>query len=147
MAAGSAPEKHPDRAEARADARRGAPRAAKVGLPVGKWLKTQLAAAVFLAILLSPLGLTAIYSSLLGSMAAFVPAVFFAVYVGRKVGADSAVFLQAAVTGEALKLLLTAVICLAVFRWVKPLAPGWFFAGMIGVIVAGWAGLFRGMAR
>jgi len=31
------------------------------------------------------------------------------------------------------------------FRWVDPLAPGWFFAGMILVIIAGWAGLYRGL--
>jgi hypothetical protein len=30
-----------------------------------------------------------------------------------------------------------------VFIWVKPLAPGFFFLGMIGVMAAGWFGLAR----
>jgi ATP synthase protein I len=141
MAAGSAPEKH----AVPATDGSGKAGAAEAALPVGFWLKTQLLAAAALALLLGLLGLTAAVSSLLGSMAAFLPAVFFAVYVGRKIGASSAAFLQAAVTGEALKLLLTAVICVAVFRWVDSLAPEWFFAGMILVMVAGWIGLYRGM--
>ena len=45
------------------------------------------------------------------------------------------------------KLALTVVICLVVFRWVDPLAPGWFFVGMIGVIMAGWVGLYRAMSE
>ena len=115
-------------------------------LPIAKWLKPQWLSALVLAAALSPLGLTATYSSLFGSMAAFLPAVFFAVFAGRKLGASSSVFLQAAVIGEMLKLTLTAVICLVVFKWVDPLAPGWFFAGMILVIMAGWVGLFRGLS-
>jgi ATP synthase protein I len=112
---------------------------------ISKWLRTQSLAAVVLALLLIPVGHLAAISSILGSLAAFVPAVFFALIAGRKIGAGSAAFLQAAVIGEALKLLLTALICMAVFSWVHSLAPVWFFAGMIAVIMAGWIGLFRGL--
>jgi hypothetical protein len=31
--------------------------------------------------------------------------------------------------------------CAVVFIWVKPLAAGFFFLGMIGVLAAGWVGL------
>jgi len=116
-----------------------------VALPTGQWLKPQWLSALVLAVALSPLGLTAVYSSLFGSMAALLPAVFFAIFAGRKLGASSGEFLQAAVIGEMLKLALTAVICVVTFRWVNPLAPEWFFAGMILVIIAGWAGLYRGL--
>ncbi len=132
MAVDTAPDNHSDQAAAS-------------GLSIGKWLRTQSLAAMVLSLALSPLGATAAYSSLFGSLAAFIPAVFFAAIAGRKIGSSSAVFLQAAVVGEALKLLLTALICVAVFRWVDPLAPGWFFVGMIVVIMAGWVGLFRGL--
>jgi len=113
--------------------------------PMGGWLRTQLLAAILLALVLVLVGPVAAYSSMLGSLAALVPAIFFAVFVGRRIGQDSAAFLQAAVVGEALKLLTTALICAMVFRWVRPLAAAWFFAGMITVIAAGWVGLARGL--
>jgi hypothetical protein len=62
--------------------------------------------------------------------------------VARKFGSDSAAFLRAAVVGEGVKLLLIALICMAVFLWVEPLAAGWFFTGMIAVILAGYLCLF-----
>jgi F0F1-type ATP synthase assembly protein I len=119
--------------------------AAGPGPSIGRWLRAQVLAAAGLALVLAPLGVVAVYSSMLGSLAAFVPALFFAVFAGRRIGSDSAAFLQAAVVGEALKLVLTALICMVVFILVEPLAAGWFFSGMILVIVSGWIGLFRGL--
>lgn len=116
------------------------------GLAIGKWLRFQVLAAIALAVIATPKGITAAYSSLYGGMAAYLPAVFFAAYAGRKVSANSVEFLRAAVVGETLKLALTVVICLVVFRWVDPLEAGWFFVGMIGVIMAGWVGLYRAMS-
>lgn len=121
-------------------------RGGKSGLSIAKWLRFQLLATIVLVAIVSPLGLTSAYSSLFGGMAAFLPAVFFAAYAGSKVSASSTVFLRAAVIGETLKLVLTVLICLAVFKWVDPLAPGAFFFGMIGVIMAGWVGLFRALS-
>lgn len=80
----------------------------------------------------------AAYSSLFGSLAAYVPALLFALIVLRNFGDDSAAFLRAAVIGEAAKLLSTALICMGVFMLVEPLAYGWFFAGMILVIFVGF---------
>ena len=92
-----------------------------------------------LALLLD--GRVAAYSALFGSLAAFLPALLFALIVARRFGADSGAFLRAAVLAEALKWLFCAAICVAVFVGVKPLAAGWFFAGMGLVIMAGWLGL------
>lgn len=98
-----------------------------------------------MAVALVPVSPLAAYSSLFGSLAAFIPALVFTVLVAGKIGNDSAAFLRAAVTGEAVKLLLTAIICMAVFLWVKPLAAGWFFAGMIAVIFVGYLSSFWGV--
>ena len=51
-------------------------------------------------------GPVAAYSSMFGGLAAFIPALFFALFVAPKIGPDSAAFLRAAVIGEALKILI-----------------------------------------
>lgn len=107
-----------------------------------RWLRVQTLVAVALAAALLLVSPVAAYSSMFGSLAAFLPALLFALIVAPRFGADSAIFLRAAVLAEAGKWLLTAVICIAVFVWVEPLAAGWFFAGMAAVIFAGWMGLF-----
>ena len=100
---------------------------------------------VLVSIVLALIALTvsqvAAYSSMFGSLAAFLPNLLFALIVARKFGSDSAAFLRAAVLAEAGKWVLTAAICVAVFVWVEPLAAGWFFAGMGIVLLAGWMGL------
>jgi ATP synthase protein I len=83
----------------------------------------------------------AAYSSMFGSLAAYIPALFFARVVTPKLGLDSAAFLRTAVIAEVVKILLTALICMAVFIFVKPLAAGWFFTGMVVVIFSGRLGL------
>jgi ATP synthase protein I len=98
-------------------------------------------ASLLLAGVLLLVGPVAAYSSMFGSLAAFIPALFFALFVAPKFGPDSAAFLRAAVIGEAGKIFLTALICVAVFVWVKPLAAGWFFVGMAVVIFSGRLGL------
>jgi F0F1-type ATP synthase assembly protein I len=108
-----------------------------VGRLIGHGLRVQSIASLVLAGVLLLVGPIAAYSSIFGSLAAFIPALFFALVVAPRVGQDSAVFLRAAVMAEAAKILLTALICVAVFVWVKPLAPGWFFTGMIVVLFSG----------
>jgi len=111
---------------------------------LGRWLRVQSIVSLLLAGCLLMVGPVAAYSSIFGSLAAFVPALFFAMVVMPKFGPDSAAFLRTAVTAEVLKFLLTALICVAVFIWVKPLAAGWFFTGMAVVIFSGRLGfLFR----
>lgn len=107
-----------------------------------RWLRVQSLVALLLALTAYPLaGPVAAYSAFFGGLAAFLPALLFALIVARRFGAESNRFLRAAVLAEALKWLLCAVICVAVFVGVKPLAAGWFFAGMGLVIMAGWLGL------
>jgi F0F1-type ATP synthase assembly protein I len=67
----------------------------------------------------------------------------FTVLVARRIGGDSAAFLRTAALAEFGKLLLTGVLCAAAFIWVRPLAAGWFFTGMLAVLVTGWIGLGR----
>ncbi len=106
-------------------------------------LRIQTLAALLLALLSLLAGPVAAYSSLFGSLAAYLPSFGFTVLVMRKVGGDSAAFLRTAVLAEFGKLALTGLLCAVVFIWVKPLAAGFFFLGMIGVLVANWIGLAR----
>ena len=108
---------------------------------VARSLRIQTIVALLLAGGLLLVGPVAAYSSIFGSMAAYIPALFFALLVVPKFGADSSVFLRTAAIAEAAKLLLTALICMLVFIWIKPLAAGWFFAGMAAVIFSGRLGL------
>lgn len=108
---------------------------------VARGLRIQTIVALLLAGGLLLVGPVAAYSSMFGSLAAYIPALLFALLVVPKFGADSAIFLRTAAIAEVAKLILTALICMAVFIWVKPLAAGWFFAGMAAVIFSGRLGL------
>ena len=94
-----------------------------------------------LALLSYLAGSVAAYSSLFGSLAVFLPGLVFTILVLRKIGGDSAAFLRTAMLAEFGKLALTGVLCAVVFIYVKPLAAGFFFLGMIGVLIANWIGL------
>jgi len=106
-------------------------------------LRIQSLAAALLTLLSLLAGPVAAYSCLFGSLAAYLPGMLFTVLVLRKLGGDSADFLRTAVLAEFGKLALVGLLCAVVFIWVKPLAPGFFFLGMIGVMAAGWFGLAR----
>ena len=108
---------------------------------IGRGLRVQSVASFLLAAGLLLVGQVAAYSSIFGSLAAFIPALFFALLVTPKFGPDSAAFLRTAVIAEVLKIFLTVLICVAVFIWVKPLAAGWFFTGMAVTIFSGRLGL------
>ncbi|MGD8345860.1 MAG: ATP synthase subunit I [Lysobacterales bacterium] len=88
-------------------------------------------------------GTVAAYSSLAGSVAVFFPGLLFTLLVTGKIGEDSGAFLKTAVVAEFAKLGLTAVLCAVIFIAVKPLAPGFFFIGLIGIVVAGRIGMTR----
>ena len=104
-------------------------------------LRIQSLVLVLLAFALLLVSPVAAYSSLFGGLAAYVPGLIFTVLVVRKIGGDSAAFLGTAALAEFGKLALTGLLCAVVFIWVKPLAAGYFFLGMISVLIAGWAGL------
>jgi F0F1-type ATP synthase assembly protein I len=108
-------------------------------------LRAQTWVAIALALALLVLGPVAAYSSLCGSLVVYLPGLLFTLLVARKMGADSASFLGAAAVAEFGKLLLTGVLCALVFIWVKPLAPMWFFVGMLTVLITSWIGLARAM--
>ena len=108
---------------------------------VSRGLRVQSVVALLLAGGLLLLGPVAAYSSMFGSLAAYIPSLLFALVVAPKFGADSATFLRTAAIAEVAKIFLTGLLCAAVFIWVKPLAPGWFFTGMVAVIFSGRLGL------
>ena len=108
---------------------------------VMRGLRIQTAVALALAGCLFLIGPVAAYSSLFGSLAAYIPALLFALLVVPKFGADSASFLRTAAVAEVMKIFLTGLLCAVVFIWVKPLSPGWFFAGMAAVIFSGRLGM------
>lgn len=96
--------------------------------------------ALLLVLATLPVGQVAAYSTLFGSLAVYLPGLVFTVLVMRKLGGDSAVFLRTVVLCEFGKLVLAGILCALVFVWVKPLAAGFFFLGMIGMIVANGIG-------
>jgi F0F1-type ATP synthase assembly protein I len=106
-----------------------------------KSLRIQSLAALVLALLSYLAGPVAAYSSLFGSLAVYLPGLVFTILVVRKIGGDSAAFLRTAMLAEFGKFALTGVLCAVVFIYVKPLAAGFFFLGMIGVLIANWIGL------
>ena len=108
---------------------------------VSRSLRIQSIVALLLAGGLLLVGPVAAYSSMFGSLAAYIPALFFALVLVPKFGSDSAAFLRTAAVAEVAKIFLTGLLCAAVFIWVKPLAPGWFFTGMAAVIFSGRFGL------
>lgn len=108
---------------------------------VSRGLRIQTVVALLLAGGLMLVGPVAAYSSLLGSLAAYLPALFFALLVVPKFGADSGAFLRTAGIAEVLKIFLAGLLCALVFTWVKPLSPGWFFAGMVAGIFSGRLGM------
>ena len=117
--------------------------AAATARALGMVLRVQTLVAMVLALGLLWLGPVAAYSSLCGSLAVYLPGLLFTVLVGRKIGAGSAAFLGTAALAELGKLLLTGLLCALVFIWVRPLAPLWFFAGMLSVLATGWVGLAK----
>ena len=108
---------------------------------VSRSLRIQSIVALILAGGLLLVGPVAAYSSIFGSLSAYLPALFFAMVVAPKFGSDSATFLRTAAVAEVAKIFLTGLLCAVVFIWVKPLSPGWFFAGMVAVIFSGRFGL------
>jgi F0F1-type ATP synthase assembly protein I len=104
-------------------------------------LRIQSIVALVLTVGLLLVSPVAAYSSLFGSLAVYVPGMLLTMLVVRKIGGDSAVFLRAVMLGEFGKMALVGLLCALVFIWVKPLAPGYFFTGMITVLAASWVGL------
>jgi F0F1-type ATP synthase assembly protein I len=123
------------------------PKNGRVLKGIQKSLRIQSLTALALVLVSLPFGKVAAYSAFFGSLAVYLPGWLFTVLVARKIGGDSSAFLRTAALAEFGKLVLTGVLCAVVFIFVKPLAAGFFFLGMIGVLAAGWIGtalVFRG---
>lgn len=108
---------------------------------INRGLRVQSVTSLVLAGVLLLVSPVAAYSSLFGSIAAYIPALFFALLMTRKIGPDSVAFLRTAALAEMGKIVMTAALCAAVFVWVKPLAAAWFFIGMLVTIFSGWLGM------
>lgn len=106
-------------------------------------LRLQSLVAIGLALVLLLIGRVEAYSSFFGSLAVYLPGLMFTVLVGGKIGASSTAFLRTAALAEFGKLALTGLLCALVFIWVKPLAPAWFFVGMLTVLATSWIGLAK----
>ena len=104
---------------------------------ISRGLRIQSVVSMLLAGCLLLIGPVSAYSSMFGSLAAFLPSLAFALLVVPKIGPDSSAFLRTVVIAETAKIVLTALICSIVFIWVKPLSAGWFFVGMAVVIFSG----------
>ena len=104
-------------------------------------LRIQSLTAMVVALLMLMVSPVAAYSSLFGGLAVYLPAMLFTVLLMRKIGGDSAAFLGTAALAEFGKLTLTGLLCALVFIFVKPLAAGFFFLGMLSVLIASWVGL------
>ncbi len=115
-------------------------------IPVLLW---QLLVTLGLALALLFAGVVEAYSALLGGLICVIPNAYLAGRLLMKSGTgDSRVFLQAAFTGEAIKLVLTAALFALVFTNIKPLNVLALFAGFIAAISIQWAGLiFLGRDR
>lgn len=75
---------------------------------------------------------TAGYSALLGGLICVVPNAFLALrMVAGTMGGDPRRALNATYIGAVGKLILTAALFAAVFVLVRPLRPGWLFAGFV----------------
>ncbi len=85
------------------------------GRLISRSLRVQSMTSLLLAGGLLTVGQVAAYSSMFGSLAAFIPALVFALILAPKFGPDSAAFLRTAVMAEAAKILLTALISVAAF--------------------------------
>jgi F0F1-type ATP synthase assembly protein I len=110
-------------------------------------LRIQSLTGISLALLALLAGPVAAYSTLAGCLVVYLPGLLFTILAARRMGGDTAAFLRTVALAEFVKLALVGVLCAVVFVFVKPLDAGFFFIGMIGVLIASWVGLglaFRG---
>ena len=135
--------RQPDEKEGQGRAKIPADYAGTTARALSRALRLQSTVALILALSLLLVGQVEAYSSLFGSLSVYIPGMLFTLFVGRKLGASSTAFLRTAALAEFGKLALTGLLCGLVFVWVKPLAPAWFFVGMLVVLATSWIGLAK----
>lgn len=108
-------------------------------LVVVRLLRTQLAITLLLPLVLLPFGTIAAVSAAAGGIACLVPNAYFASRAFRYSGARSTMLiLNAFYSGQAMKLLLTALIFTLIFIYLKPLNAGALFGGFVMVQSVIW---------
>lgn len=108
-------------------------------LVVVRLLRTQLAITLLLPLVLLPFGTIAAVSAAAGGIACLVPNAYFASRAFRYSGARSAMLiLNSFYSGQAMKLVLTALIFSLIFIYLKPLNAGALFGGFILVQSVIW---------
>jgi ATP synthase protein I len=106
-------------------------------------VQAQFTATLLTATLCLLVDWTAAYSVFLGGLTCAVPSFFMAWYISHQV-AHPLMAVKYLVMGELSKFGSTALMFTAVFMWVKPLAPGYFFTGLVlamlcNLLVPVWA--------
>jgi len=108
-------------------------------LVVKRLLLTQLVIAVIFPLILLPFGMIAALSAAAGGLACLVPNSYFAYKAFRYSGARAAKdILRSFYAGEAMKLLLTALMFALIFIYMKPLNVAALFGGFILVQSVIW---------
>lgn len=108
-------------------------------LVVVRLLRTQLAITLLLPLALMPFGTIAALSAAAGGIACLVPNAYFASRAFRYSGARSAMLiLNSFYSGQAMKIVLTAIIFSLIFIYLKPLNAGALFGGFVLVQSVIW---------
>lgn len=115
-----------------------ASRSSQPGL-VKRLLLVQAALAFGIPLILLPFGMNTALSAAAGGGASLLPNLYFAHRAFRYSGARSAQkILRSFYSGEAIKLLLTALFFALVFKYLKPLNVAALFGAFIAVQMAVW---------
>ena len=99
----------------------------------------QIAIASIIPLVLMPFGMIAAISGAAGALACLLPNLYFAHRAFRYSGARAAKkILRSFYAGEAIKLVLTAVMFALVFKYLRPINVAAVFGGFIAVQMAIW---------
>ena len=111
-------------------------------------LKWQCVLAVMLMLAVGLVaGVQALLSAGLGCGIAIAGSVYFALQAFRHAGATQAQqIVQGFYKGEAGKFVITALLFVVVFAWVKAMLPGWLLGGFIVEQLVAWGVLLAGTA-
>lgn len=106
---------------------------------VKRLLLVQLLVAILFPLVLLPFGTIAALSAAAGGLASLIPNLYFAYRAFQFSGARSAQkILRSFYAGEAVKIVLTALIFALCFKYLKTLNVGALFGGFIMVQLAVW---------
>ncbi len=113
-------------------------------MAVLKILLTQLCVGAACAAVAWPVaGVDAALQFFLGTVVGVIPNAYLGLRIaGFGEAADAQAMMRAAWLGEIGKLMLTILLLVAVFVFVRPTRPGWFLGGFITVQLSSWLALF-----